>query len=145
MNLISKKRVLKKYLFLMNLLCFGASYLACVSCQGMDEKKLIPDSNKQCMPYSNERETKKWVNNAEDSTHAGEEENYPVNGKKSIKSSGSLYHLSPSEMFSFKIIIQESNNPKKISRRIEDKKIDEFNKLRMNNYSVEEALLEVKK
>ena len=48
MKLLSTKRVSKNNSFLIHLLCVGASYLACVSCEGMEEKKDVKlDLNEQ--------------------------------------------------------------------------------------------------
>ena len=148
MNLISKKRVFKKYLFLMNLLCFGASYLACVSCQGMDEINTKPISNKQSTSSFSEAKTKTWVNNANDSTHAGEEESYCFDRTEDSKSPSSLYQLSQSEFFSLNEMVQIRNNPQKLNRRVNEGQIEKLMELRevwKEEFNFEEALLEAKK
>jgi hypothetical protein len=87
MELINRKRVLKKNSPLIFLLGVCGSYLACASCEGM-EKQDNPNSNKQY---------KRWSYGSDESTEAGEEGTYCEKNEEEIKSSASIYKYSQGE------------------------------------------------
>jgi hypothetical protein len=145
LELIGGTRGSKRNISLICLLSIGASYLASASCKSMDIKDSVSDSDKEYAFHLNEPGAKIWLNNANNSTHAGGEENYLVDSKEGCKPLGSLYQLSQSEVFSFKDKVEVNNNSTKINRRVNEKQFKKFEKLKEDNFGFVEALLKAKK